>query len=127
MSGEKQKRESEIRGDDNETRREFRSERADVLSWMTLEKAQEGSMQSVRRSEDCLGFFQICRFFILDLSCVGLGLSSGRGSLVAIFGRVTNSTTKHTQVLVEAALAFLWGKLSIFAKLVGDRGGVTGG
>ena len=46
ISAEKQKRESEIRGDDNETWREFGSERADVLSQMTLEKAQEGSMQS---------------------------------------------------------------------------------
>ena len=58
---------------------------------------------------------------------MGLGLSSGQGSLVTIFGRVTNSTTKHTQVIVEAVLTFLRGKLSIFAELVGDRGRVTRG
>ena len=46
MSAEKQKRESEIREDDNETRREFGSERVDALSQTTSEKAQEGSTQS---------------------------------------------------------------------------------
>ena len=40
---------------------------------------------------------------------------------------MTNSTTKHTQVIVKAVLAFLQGKLFIFAELVGDRGRVTGG
>ena len=111
-----------------------RGESSDLKEWTRWvgwpwKKHRKGqcSPQSVRRSEDCSGFFRIRRFFFLDLSCAGLGLSGGRGSLVTIFGHVTNSTTKHTQVIVEAALTFLRGKLSIFAELVGDGGGVTGG
>ena len=42
---------------------------------------------------------------------------------------MARATTEHAQVVVEAALSFLWGQLSIFAKLVSDgcrvsRGGL---
>ena len=40
---------------------------------------------------------------------------------------MAGATTEHAQVVVEAALSFLWGQLSIFAKLVGNGCGVSGG
>ena len=40
---------------------------------------------------------------------------------------MAGTTTEHAQVVVEAALSFLRGQLSIFAKLVGNGCGVTGG
>ena len=40
---------------------------------------------------------------------------------------MTGATTEHAQVVVEAALSFLQGQLSVFAKLVGDGCGVSGG
>ena len=36
-------------------------------------------------------------------------------------------TTKHTQVVIEAALSFLLSKLAVFSKLVGEGGRATGG
>ena len=40
---------------------------------------------------------------------------------------MARAATEHAQVVVEAALSFLQGQLSIFAKLVGDGCGVSGG
>ena len=40
---------------------------------------------------------------------------------------MAGATTEHAQVVVEAALSFLQGQLSIFAKLVGDGCGVSRG
>ena len=40
---------------------------------------------------------------------------------------MAKATTEHAQVIVEAVLSFLWGQLSVFAKLVGDGCGVSGG
>ena len=40
---------------------------------------------------------------------------------------MAGATTEHAQVVVEAALSFLRGQLSIFAKLVSDGCGVSGG
>ena len=40
---------------------------------------------------------------------------------------MARATTEHAQVVVEAALSFLWGQLSIFSKLVSDGCGVSGG
>ena len=40
---------------------------------------------------------------------------------------MVGTATEHAQVVVEAALSFLWGQLSVFAKLVGDGCGVSGG
>ena len=40
---------------------------------------------------------------------------------------MARATTEHAQVVVEAALSFLQGQLSVFAKLVGDGCGVSGG
>ena len=40
---------------------------------------------------------------------------------------MAGAATEHAQVVVEVALFFLWGQLSIFAKLVGDGCGVSGG
>ena len=37
------------------------------------------------------------------------------------------STTEHTQVVIEAALLFLLGELTVFSKLVGEGGRATGG
>ena len=91
MSAEKRKRESEIREDDNETRREFGSERADDLGKST------GRVNAV------------------------LSLCGGLRTAQAFF------ESADSQVVVEAALMFLRGKLPIFAELVGDGGRVTGG
>ena len=33
---------------------------------------------------------------------------------------MAGAATEHAQVVVEVALSFLWGQLSIFAKLVGN-------
>ena len=48
-------------------KREFRLERADALSQTTSRDAHEGqhSPQSVRRSEGCLTFFQVCGGLLL--------------------------------------------------------------
>ena len=46
ISVETRREESEISGEVRETQRELGSERVDVLSQTTLEKAQKGSMQS---------------------------------------------------------------------------------
>ena len=96
--------------------------------WM-YRKSQR-SPQLVRRLEDCSGFFRIpggrrILFFDLGGSCFGFG--GGRGSLGAIRGCVTNSTTEHTQVVIEAALSFLLRQLSVFAELVSKRVGGAGG
>ena len=40
---------------------------------------------------------------------------------------MAGATTEHAQVVVEVALSFLQGQLSIFAKLVGNGCGVSGG
>ena len=40
---------------------------------------------------------------------------------------MARATTEHAQVVVEAALSFLWGQLSIFAKLVSNGCVVSGG
>ena len=40
---------------------------------------------------------------------------------------MARTTTEHAQVVVEAALSFLQGQLSVFAKLVGNGCGVSGG
>ena len=40
---------------------------------------------------------------------------------------MARAATEHAQVVVEAALSFLWGQLSVFAKLVSDGCGVSGG
>ena len=40
---------------------------------------------------------------------------------------MAGATTEHTQVVVEAALSFLQGQFSVFAKLVGNGCGVSGG
>ena len=40
---------------------------------------------------------------------------------------MARAATEHAQVVVEAALSFLQGQLSVFAKLVGDGCGVSGG
>ena len=37
------------------------------------------------------------------------------------------AATEHAQVVIKAALSFLQGQLSVFAKLVGNRCGVSGG
>ena len=39
---------------------------------------------------------------------------------------MARAATEHAQVVVEVALSFLWGQLSIFAKLVGNGCGVSG-
>ena len=40
---------------------------------------------------------------------------------------MARATTEHAQVVVKAALSFLHGQLSVFAKLVSDGCGVSGG
>ena len=40
---------------------------------------------------------------------------------------MAGTTTEHAQVVVEAVLSFLQGQLSVFAKLVSDGCGVSGG
>ena len=40
---------------------------------------------------------------------------------------MAGATTEHAQVVVKVALSFLWGQHSIFAKLVNDGCGVSGG
>ena len=40
---------------------------------------------------------------------------------------MAGAATEHAQVVVEAALSFLQGQLSVFAKLVGDGCKVSGG
>ena len=40
---------------------------------------------------------------------------------------MARTATEHAQVVVEVALSFLRGQLSVFAKLVGDGCGVSGG
>ena len=40
---------------------------------------------------------------------------------------MARAATEHAQVGVEAALSFLWGQLSVFAKLVSDGCGVSKG
>ena len=40
---------------------------------------------------------------------------------------MAGATTEHAQVVVKAALSFLRGQLSVFAKLVGDGCGVSRG
>ena len=40
---------------------------------------------------------------------------------------MAGATTEHAQVVVEAALSFLQGQLSVFAKLVSDGHGVSRG
>ena len=40
---------------------------------------------------------------------------------------MAGATTEYAQVVIEAVLSFLWGQLSVFSKLVGDRCGVSGG
>ena len=40
---------------------------------------------------------------------------------------MARATTEHAQVVVKAALSFLQGQLSVFAKLVSDGCGVSGG
>ena len=40
---------------------------------------------------------------------------------------MARAATEHAQVVVEVALSFLWGQLSIFAKLVCNGCGVSGG
>ena len=40
---------------------------------------------------------------------------------------MAGATTEHAQVVVEAALSFLRGQLSVFVKLVGDGCRVSGG
>ena len=40
---------------------------------------------------------------------------------------MARAATEHVQVVIEAALSFLQGQLSVFAKLVGDGCGVSGG
>ena len=40
---------------------------------------------------------------------------------------MAGATTEHAQVVVEVALSFLWGQLSVFVKLVGDGCRVSGG
>ena len=86
------------------------------------------SPQSVRRSEDCLAFFQVQRgLFLLSLSGLGFGLGSGGGGLVAILGSVSYSTTEHTQVVIEAALSFLLSELAVFSEFIGKGGRATGG
>ena len=40
---------------------------------------------------------------------------------------MARATTEHAQVVVKVALSFLWGQLSVFAKLVGNGCRVSGG
>ena len=40
---------------------------------------------------------------------------------------MARAATEHAQVVIEAALSFLQGQLSIFAKLIGNRCRVSGG
>ena len=40
---------------------------------------------------------------------------------------MARAATEHAQVVVEVVLSFLQGQLSIFAKLVSNRCGVSGG
>ena len=40
---------------------------------------------------------------------------------------MARATTEHVQVVVEVVLSFLWGQLSVFAKLVSHGCGVSGG
>ena len=40
---------------------------------------------------------------------------------------MARAATEHALVVIEVVLSFLWGQLSIFAKLVSDRCGVSGG
>ena len=40
---------------------------------------------------------------------------------------MAGAITEHAQVVVKAVLSFLWGQLSVFAKLVGDGCGVSVG
>ena len=77
------------------------------------------SLQSVRRSEDCLAFFRVQRgLFLLSLSGSGFGFGFRGGGLVAILGSVSYSTAEHTQVVIEVALSFLLSELAIFPELI---------
>ena len=40
---------------------------------------------------------------------------------------MAGATTEHAQVVIKAGLSFLWGQLSIFTKLVGDKCRVSRG
>ena len=70
---QKCREESEISGEVREMPRELGLERADTLSWTTLEKAQKGSMQSSGCVEGwgLLSLFSNLR--ILWLLCLWLG------------------------------------------------------
>ena len=73
ISAETRREESEISGEVREMQRELGSERADALSWTTLEKAQKGSTQSSGCAEGwgLLSLFSNPR--ILWFLCLWLG------------------------------------------------------
>ena len=94
----------------------------DVLSWTTLEKVQKGSTQS----SGCAEGWGLLSLFSNPRILWFLFLWLGRG-FQTIFCRVARAATEHAQVVVEVALSFLQGQLSVFAKLVSDGCGVSRG
>lgn len=85
-------------------------------------KEVQRNPRHVRRPEDCLAFFCVRSFLLLDLCGSGLGFSGGRGRFRTVLGTVTYSTTEHAEVVIETPLSFRSSKLAVFTEFVGESG-----
>ena len=81
----------------------------------------------MQRLKDCLTFFWLWGFLILDLNGACLGLGGGGARLWTFFCSVASASTEQTQVVIESPLSFLWSQFSVFSEFFGDGGGIAGG